>query len=93
MAVENQNGSVGVSALRGACNDVSIKTSFGSIKVGVPSSAGYKVDARTSFGSINTELPMTISQKSDNSVAGTIGSGTCHMQLVNSNGGITITRE
>jgi len=93
VTVEDENGSVAVAGLRGACNDVSLKTTFASIRVSVPPSAGYTVDARTSYGFIATEIPITMTHKSENALTGTIGNGACRMTLVSSNGGITIARE
>ena len=93
VTVENENGSIAVSGLRGACNDISLKTSFASIKVAVPATHGYNVDARTSFGSITTDVPITMTHKSENALEGTIGSGGCRMTLTDSNGNVTIGRE
>ena len=93
VTVDNANGSIMVSGLRGACNDISLKTSFASIKLGVPSSGGYNVDARTSFGSITTDVPILVTQKSEGSLVGTINNGGCRMTLVDNNGNITIGRE
>jgi hypothetical protein len=91
--VDNQNGAIAVSGLRGTCDPIALKTSFSSIKVGLPSAARYSVEARTSYGSINTDVPLTITTKSDNSLSGSIGGGGCRMSLVNSNGSITLARE
>ena len=95
--VENQNGAIGVSGLRGSCNDVSLRTTFSPIKISIGSNASYNLTARTSFGTINTDVPITVTTRSTNenssTVSGTIGNGGCKMELVTSNGGITITRE
>jgi hypothetical protein len=93
VTVENENGSIAVSGLRGTCNEVSLRTSFASIKLSLAPTQGYTVDARTSFGSITTELPMTITHKSDSALTGTIGNGGCRVTLVDSNGNIGIGRE
>lgn len=90
VSVENANGAIGVSGLRAPCHDVSLKTSFSSIKVDVAPNSGYRVEARTIFGSVNTDVPITITRKSDSNLTGTIGNGGCKMDLVNSNGSITI---
>ena len=93
VTVENQNGSILVSGLRGSCDNVMLKTSFAPIKVALPASASYNVEARTSYGSISTDVPINVSKKSENTLAGTIGGGVCKMELATSNGGISITRE
>jgi hypothetical protein len=93
VTVDNSNGSIAVSGLRGACNDISLKTSFASIKLGVPAAGGYNVDAKTSYGGITTDIPILVTQKSENSLVGTINNGGCRMTLVDSNGNITIGRE
>lgn len=92
--IQNQNGAIGVSQMRGGgCKPVTLKTSFSSIKVAVPQSANYAISARTSFGRINSALPITTTSLSGETVVGTIGSGGCHMELINSNGSITIERD
>ena len=93
VTVENENGSIGVSGLRGACNDITLRTSFASIKVSLPATHGYNVDARTSFGSITTDVPITITHKSENALQGTIGVGGCRLTLSDNNGNITVGRE
>ena len=91
--VQNQNGSISVAGLRGSCNAVTLHTTFASIKVAVPRNQGYTVEARTTFGSINTELPINVTRRSDEALTGTINGGGCKMELVNANGGVTITGE
>jgi len=59
----------------------------------LPPTHGYTVDARTSFGSITADVPITITHKSENSLAGTIGSGDCRLTLTDANGNITVGRE
>jgi threonine dehydrogenase-like Zn-dependent dehydrogenase len=91
--VQNENGAVSVSGIRGSgCHPVSLRTSFSSIKVALPENAGYNVSARTSFGRINTDIPVTSTGSVGESLTGTIGKGGCRLDLVNSNGNITITR-
>jgi hypothetical protein len=95
--VENSNGAIGVAGLRGGCNAVSLRTTFAPIKIALAPNANYTVKARTSFGTINTEVPYTVTARSlgesSSSETGVIGSGQCRMELVNSNGSITLTRE
>jgi hypothetical protein len=43
--------------------------------------------------SINTEVPMNVTLRSDETLNGTINGGGCRMELVNANGGVTITGE
>ena len=90
--VQNQNGSISVSSAP-ACQPISLRTTFSTIRVGVPASASYEVNARTTFGRINSDLPITTTSFGGDSTVGTIGSGKCKMDLVNSNGSITIKRE
>ena len=47
MTVDNQNGTVSVSAarLRGGCKNISLKTSFAPMQVRLPADAGYDVNA------------------------------------------------
>jgi len=94
VTVENGNGSISVGGLRGAgCQNISLRTSFSSIKVGVGANANYAVNASTSFGSINTTLPITTKHASDETLIGTMGNGSCRMELANANGSISIERE
>ena len=95
ITVDNQNGGISVTAARPAsgCRDISLKTSFSSIRVRIPDGLGYNVTARTSFGRISTDLPLTASGNiGGDSLSGTIGSGGCQLQLINSNGSIEITK-
>jgi DUF4097 and DUF4098 domain-containing protein YvlB len=94
ITVSNSNGAVSVGGLRGnVCHPLSLSTNFSSIKVALPQGAGYDVSARTSFGRIHTDFPITTTTISDQNLSGTIGRGGCKMELVNSNGNITITAE
>ena len=77
----------------GPCKPVALRTTFSSIKVSVPSNASYTVNARTTFGRINSSLPITSTTLSDETVVGTIGGGSCRMELANSNGSITIEKD
>ena len=90
--VESQNGSINVSDLATpACRDISLKTSFASIHVALPSARSYRVSARTSFGHINAPQGLTSATTvTSESLNATIGSGTCKLELRNSNGNITI---
>jgi DUF4097 and DUF4098 domain-containing protein YvlB len=91
--VQNQNGAIAVAGLRGTCNPVTIHTSFSSIKVMVPRGVGFNIDARTNFGSINTDVPIVIVRQSAVAQSGPINGGGCRMELVNSNGSITIGKD
>jgi hypothetical protein len=90
--VQNQNGSISVSGAP-ACQPISLRTTFSSIHVALPASASYALNARTTFGRINSDLPITTTSFGGDSTVGTIGSGKCKMDLVNSNGSITIKKE
>lgn len=94
--VENRNGAITVSGVaKGACRPISLRTSDSSIKVGVPSGGSYAVNARTTHGRIISALPITSTRTSAGGerVVGTIGGGGCQLELINSNGSITIARE
>jgi outer membrane lipoprotein SlyB len=60
--------------------------------VELPPSPSYRVSARTSFGRISSAVPITAQSSSDESLIGTIGGGACKLDLVNSNGSITINQ-
>jgi hypothetical protein len=95
VTVDNQNGAISVVAARSAsgCRDISLKTSFSSIRVAIPEGLGYNVTAHTSFGRITTDLPLTATGSvGTDSFTGTIGSGGCRLQLIDSNGSIEITK-
>jgi hypothetical protein len=95
ITVNDQNGGIAVTAARSAsgCRDIALKTSFSSIRVRIPDGLGYHVNAHTSFGRISSDLPITTNgNMSPESLDGTIGSGGCQMQLINSNGSIEIAR-
>jgi hypothetical protein len=95
ITVDNQNGGISVVAARPAsgCRDIALKTSFSSIRVSIPDGLGYNVTARTSFGRIITGLPLTATGSiGGDSLTGTIGSGGCQLQLIDSNGNIEITK-
>jgi hypothetical protein len=95
ITVNNQNGGIFVTAARPAsgCRDISLKTSFSSIRVHIPEGLGYNVTARTSFGRISTDLPLTSTGSiGGDSLTGTIGSGGCQLQLIDSNGSIEIAK-
>jgi DUF4097 and DUF4098 domain-containing protein YvlB len=95
ISVDNQNGAISVTAMRPAsgCRDISLKTSFSSIRVHIPEGLGYKLTARTSFGRISSELPVTSTGGiGGETLNGTIGSGSCQLQLTDSNGSIEIAK-
>lgn len=89
--VQNQNGAISVAGR--ACQPISLRTSFSSIRVGLPPNASYAVNARTSFGQIASDLPITATSLGRETTVGTIGGGKCRLELVNSNGSITIRKE
>ena len=92
--VENQNGAISVAAPRTAqCRPMTLRTSFSTIKVALPQNASYSVNARTTYGRIHSELPIQTRTVGDDTVIGTIGGGTCKLELVNANGNINIERE
>ena len=93
--VDNQNGAIYVAATRPAsgCRDIALKTSFSSIRVRIPDGVGYNLSAHTSFGRVSSELPVTATGNlGGDSLSGTIGSGGCELQLIDSNGSIEITK-
>jgi hypothetical protein len=94
IAVDNQNGAISVLAARaGSCRDISLKTSFSAIRVRIPEGLGYNVTAHTSFGRITSDLPVTSTGAvGGDSLTGTIGSGGCQLQLIDSNGSIEIAK-
>ena len=92
--VENQNGAISVAAPRTSqCRPMTLRTSFSTIKVALPQNASYAVNARTTYGRIHSELPIQTRTIGDDTVIGTIGGGTCKLELVNANGNININRE
>jgi hypothetical protein len=97
VSVENQNGAIAVNGLRGGCNPISLRTTYAPIKIGIAGNASYTVTARTTYGMITTDVPFTITTKNSSenssSLAGKIRGGECKMDLVTSNGGITISRD
>ena len=92
--VRNQNGATEVSSSgRGACQPISVRTSFSNMIVRLHSDADFHVSAHTSFGKITTDFPVRISGSLTNDILnGTIGSGRCEMDLANSNGAIEILK-
>jgi hypothetical protein len=94
IAVDNQNGAISVLAARAAgCRDISLKTSFSAIRVRIPEGLGYNLTAHTSFGRITSDLPVTSTGAvGGDSLTGTIGSGGCQLQLIDSNGSIEIAK-
>ena len=92
--VENQNGMVdATSTAQGACQPVTIRTSFSSIRVHLLPDASYRVAAHTSFGKIRTDFPLTVSGSlSNDELNGVIGGGRCEMRLTDNNGSIEILK-
>jgi DUF4097 and DUF4098 domain-containing protein YvlB len=91
--VDNQNGAIEVTSSSETCKDISLKTSFSHLIVRIPPNGGYKISARTSFGKISSELPITSMGTIGSDVLnGTIGNGTCILDLANSNGSIEIAK-
>ncbi len=92
--VRNQNGSAEVSsAVRSACEPISMRTSFSNMIVRLRPDASYRVSAHTSFGNIKTDFPISASGSLSNDVlSGVIGAGRCELTLVNSNGSIEILK-
>jgi DUF4097 and DUF4098 domain-containing protein YvlB len=93
ITVDNQNGAISASSRpANGCRDISLKTSFSSIRVGIPE-AGYNLTSHTSFGRITSEIPVTATGSiGGDSLNGTIGSGGCRLQLMNSNGSIEVVK-
>ncbi len=95
--VDDSNGSLEVSGVpaknsAGACNAITLRTSFSPIRLYLPDGAAYNVAAHTSFGKVTSDLPITATgDLSGDSINGTINGGGCQLQLNNSNGGITIS--
>jgi len=66
---------------RGACQPVSVLTSFSTIRVHLPSDASYRVEARTSFGNIRTDFPLSVAGSlSSDQLNGVLGGGRCEMK-------------
>ncbi len=91
--VKNQNGAIRVSEVGAKCRPISLVTSFSSIRLTLPANASYTINARTSNGRISTALPITTKTLREDTLIGTIGNGGCPLELVNSNGAITIEKE
>ena len=90
--VDNANGSIEVRNLggkAGACQPVSLKTSFAPIRVTLAEGSGWDVDARTSFGKIRSEMPLSVS---GDALSGKIGDGKCPLSLTDANGSIEILK-
>jgi DUF4097 and DUF4098 domain-containing protein YvlB len=93
--VQDQNGAVEASStLRGTCEPVFVRTSFGTIRVHVQPDASYRVSAKTSFSKIRSDFPLTVlGSLASDSVDGTIGAGRCEMSLVDQNAAIEILKQ
>lgn len=91
--IKNQNGGIRVSGLGTKCRPVSLVTTFSSIRIALPANASYTIEARTSNARISSALPITTKTLREDTLIGTIGGGGCRMELVNSNGAITIEKE
>jgi hypothetical protein len=94
ITVENQNGSVTVSARAGqGCQPISLRTTFGPIRVTLPPGAGYNVAAHTTFGRIRSEHEAAVSgDLSPDTFTGKIGGGGCDLRLNGQNGSIDILK-
>lgn len=92
--VDNQNGSVEASSSnRGACQPITVHTSFAPIRVHLPSNASYSVYAKTSFAKIRTDFPLMVTEVvSTDDVSGKIGGGACELRLTNNNAPIEILK-
>ena len=89
-----QNGAVDVKRLApGACQEVTVRTSFAPIRIAIPDGAGYTVNARTSFGKVHTDVPVeSKGTLSGEDLSGKIGNGRCKMTLTNNNGNIELVK-
>jgi hypothetical protein len=92
--VDGQNGAVEVKRLApGACQEVTVRTSFAPILIAIPDGAGYTVNARTSFGKVHTDVPVeSKGTLSGEDLSGKIGNGRCKMTLTNNNGNIELVK-
>jgi hypothetical protein len=92
--VTGQNDAVDVKRLAaGACQEVTVKTSFAPIRIAIPDGAGYTVNARTSFGKVRTDVPVeSTGTLSGEGLSGKIGNGRCKMTLTNNNGNIELVK-
>jgi DUF4097 and DUF4098 domain-containing protein YvlB len=89
--VQNDNGSIQVEDLDGRrCQPIVLRSSSASLRVRVPAGANYDIDARTTNGLIRNSLPIRATSTSGEVLKGQIGKGGCRMELVNSQGSITI---
>lgn len=92
--VRTENGSIAVNGLRhDQCTPVSLHASFGSIKVSLPERGHYTVNARTTHGQLKSSLPIDISTATDTLLSGTLGKGTCPVNVTNNNGAITLEKD
>jgi hypothetical protein len=92
--IRNNNGSIAVSELKGTvCQPVLVRTSLSAVRVAVPSNASYRVNARNANGRILSRVPVRSTSSTNDALIGVIGNGKCAMELVNSNGSITIERD
>lgn len=94
LQVTDQNGAVDVRvSTRGACQPVSIQTSFSPVQVRIDGEASYHLWAKTSFGKIRSDFPVTVAgSMSGDELNGTIGGGHCEMRVTDSNGTIEILK-
>jgi DUF4097 and DUF4098 domain-containing protein YvlB len=92
--IRNNNGSIAVSELNGrVCQPLIVRTSLSAVKVVLPANASYRVNARNSNGQIRSSVPVRSTSSSNEALIGIIGNGKCTMELVNSNGSITIDED
>ncbi len=92
--VEDQNGSVDATSISdGACQPITIRTSFSTLRLRLAGAPSYRVSARTSFGKVHTDFPLTVmGSLSNDELSGVLGGGRCEMQLTNNNGTIEILK-
>ncbi len=77
----------------GACNAITLRSSFAPVRVALSDGGGYDLTSHTSFGKVSSELDVTASGTlGGDSLNGRIGGGGCPLQLTNSNGNIEILK-
>lgn len=90
--VQNQNGAIVISEVA-QCRPISLRTSFSTIKVELPATASYAINARTTYGRITSQIPIAGRTEGNDVLVGRIGGGDCKLELINSNGSITIAQD
>jgi DUF4097 and DUF4098 domain-containing protein YvlB len=92
--IRNNNGSIAVSELVGTvCQPLIVRTSLSAVRVAVPPNSNYRVNARNANGRILSRVPVRSTSSTNDALIGVIGRGDCTMELVNSNGSITIEKD